>query len=159
MSCSQGRITCYKETVSLIFVNWLILRHNAILYCVGGRFHWLQQGTLFRRNGEQGQVKTKWTWFWYVPSEWNLKDQYKWWNQSCSAYLHKRTQDWWNRRYWGSNCSCKWRLFQELEITSWLRTVFSAERGREHYLHKDCIRGHSPFQNWEHRNKMEAHCG
>jgi hypothetical protein len=26
----------------------------AILCCVGGRFHWLQQGTLCRRNGEQG---------------------------------------------------------------------------------------------------------
>ena len=45
MFCSQGRITCYKEPVSLIFVNWLILRHNAIICCVGGRFHWLQQGT------------------------------------------------------------------------------------------------------------------
>ena len=129
MSCSQGRITCYKEPVSLIFVNWLILRHNAILCCVGGRFHWLQQGILFRRNGEQGQVKTKWTWFWYVPSERNLKDQYKWWNQSCSAYLHKRTHDWWNHRYWGSNCSCKWILFQELEITRWLRTVFFRWKG------------------------------
>jgi hypothetical protein len=48
---------------------------------------------------------------------------------------------------------------EELEITSWLRTVFSAERGKEHYFHKACIRGHSPFQNWEHRIKMEAHCG
>ena len=35
MSCSQGRITCYKEPVSLIFVNWLILRHNAVICCVG----------------------------------------------------------------------------------------------------------------------------
>lgn len=36
---------------------------------------------------------------------------------------------------------------------------FFAERGREHYLHKDCIRRHIPFQNWEHRNKMDAYCG
>lgn len=49
--------------------------------------------------------------------------------------------------------------FKNLKLPVGCARFFSAERGREHYLHKDCIRGHSPFQNWEHRNKMEAHCG
>jgi hypothetical protein len=49
--------------------------------------------------------------------------------------------------------------FKNLKLPVGCARFFSAERGREHYLHKDCIRGHSPFQNWEHRSKMEAHCG
>jgi hypothetical protein len=40
ISCSQGRITCYKEPVSLVVVNLLILRHNAILI-----LPWLQDIT------------------------------------------------------------------------------------------------------------------
>ena len=36
--------------------------------------------------------------------------------------------------------------FKNLKLPVGCARFFSAERGREHYLHKDCIRGHSQFQ-------------
>ena len=50
-------------------------------------------------------------------------------------------------------------FFKNLKLSVGCAQFLSTKRGGEQELHKGCIRGHSPFQNWEDRNKMEAHCG